>query len=116
MSAGNPSAKLALIRRIHRDERTPLPVCRPTSSHHGRSIYFPYLPTLFQYVIQPVEHDLVLKALIVDSAMSLAALLRRDDVLRLGTGQLVVEPLTVNGQLTLALSANIEIRAGELVL
>jgi hypothetical protein len=48
--------------------------------------------------------------------MSLAALVRRDDVLRLGTGQLVGELLTVNSQLTLALSANIEIRAVELVL
>ncbi len=93
-----------------------LPVCRPTNSYHGRRIYFPYLPTLFRYVIQPVEHDLVLKALAVDSAMSLAALLRRDDVLCFGTGQLVIELLTVNSQLSLALSADIEIRAGELVL
>ena len=58
----------------------------------------------------------MLKALVVHSAVSLTALLCGDDVLRLGTGQLVVELLTVNSQLSLALSANIEIRAGELVL
>jgi hypothetical protein len=73
-------------------------------------------PTLVQDVIQPVEYDLVRKALVVYSAVSLPTLLRGDDVLRLGTGQLVVKLLTVNSQLSLALSADIEIRAGELVL
>ena len=58
----------------------------------------------------------MLKARVVDSAVSFAALLRGDDVLRLGTGQLVVELLTVDRQLPLALSTNIEIRAGDLVL
>ncbi len=48
---------------------------------------------LLEDVIQPVEYDLVLKALVISSAVSLAALLRGDDVLRLGTGQLVVELL-----------------------
>jgi hypothetical protein len=69
-----------------------------------------------EHVIQLVEHDLVLKPLIIGSAVSLAALLRGDDMLRLGTGQLVVELLTVNSQLALALSANIKIRARDLVL
>jgi len=74
------------------------------------------VPALFEDVIQPVEYDLVLKARIIDSTVSVAALLRGDDVLRLGTGQLVVKRLTVNGELSLALSTNIEIRAGDLVL
>src|ERR1035441_4521073 len=71
---------------------------------------------LLEDVIQPVEHDLVLKALVIGSAVSLAALLRGDDVLRFGTGQLVVEFLTVYSQLALTLSTNIKIRAGDLVL
>lgn len=72
------------------------------------------VPALFEDVIQPVEYDLVLKARVVHSAVSLPALLRGDDVMRLRTRQLLVEPLTVNNQLSLALSTNIEIRAGDL--
>ena len=73
-------------------------------------------PILFEDVIQPVEYDLVLKARVIHSAVGVAALLRGDDVLRLGTGQLVVKLLTVNSQLSLALATNIEIRTGNLVL
>ena len=43
-------------------------------------------PLLFEDIVQPVECDLMLKTLVVDSALSLAALLRGYDVLRLETG------------------------------